>query len=328
MTVPLGEAIRVFAPALPLAVAYSGGADSTALLLACAEKWPGQVAAVHVHHGLQAAAEDFARHCHGVCAGLGVPLMVWRVDARHARGQSPEDAARNARYAALQAAVTDPGAAMACASVATAQHADDQVETLLLALSRGAGLPGLAAMPARWQRGGLTYHRPLLSVAAADIRAWLARRGASFVDDPSNSNLDLTRNRIRALLLPALEAGFPRFRDTFARSARHAAQAQLLLQELARGDLELVAQTGADGLHIASLQNLSRARQANLLRYWLKASFGAVPRAVQLDELLDQLADCTTRAHQIHIRVAGGFAVRRAEALTWYNPAPGPTPSD
>src|SRR5512145_1945692 len=102
MTRPLAQALQDFQPGLPLAVAYSGGADSTALLLACAERWPGQVSAIHIHHGLQAAADGFELHCRDFCARLGVPLQVLRVDARHAPGQSPEEAARSARYAALR----------------------------------------------------------------------------------------------------------------------------------------------------------------------------------------------------------------------------------
>lgn len=327
MSISLPHALASFSPQLPVAVAFSGGADSTALLLACAEKWPAQVWAVHVHHGLQAAADGFERHCAQLCAALGVPLLVRHVDARHASGQSPEDAARRARYGALHAAVIEAVGPVACRDVAVAQHADDQAETLLLALTRGAGLPGLAAMPARWQRAGITYHRPLLSVPASAIRAWLATRGAAFVDDPSNSNLGLTRNRIRARLLPALDAAFPQFRDTFARSAQHAAQAQLLLDEVARDDAAAAAATHAGELRLAGLRALSRPRQANLLRYWLKATHGAVPSSAQLSELLDQIAACSTRGHQIRIKVAGGFAQRSGDGLTWYNADADPTSS-
>ena len=309
-----------------MAVAYSGGADSTALLLACAYKWPGQVAAIHVHHGIQAASDDFVRHCEKFCADLQLPLTVCRVDARHAAGQSPEDAARNARYAALRSALQDAGGSnMVCRSVALAQHADDQAETLLLALSRGAGLPGLAAMPARWERDGIRYHRPLLAVAAADIRAWLAQRGVAHIEDPTNTDQGLTRNRIRAQLLPALDAAFPQFRETFARSARHAAQAQQVLDELARADHTAVASPGPGGtLVLAPLQALSRPRQANLLRHWLKTHHSSTASTAQLDELQDQIAACTTRGHRIHIKVGSGFAERLGAVLTWYNPHPDP----
>ena len=313
------DALASFSPELPLAVAFSGGADSTALLLACAEKWPGLVMAVHVHHGLQAAADDFVRHCEAFCANLAVPLMVCRVNARHAAGQSPEDAARNARYAALQSAVADPGAPMICLAVALAQHADDQVETMLLALSRGAGLPGLAAMPARWERDGRVYYRPLLAVRAQDIRAWLAQRGVAPIEDPTNTDEGLTRNRIRARLLPALDAAFPQFRATFVRSARHAAQAQQVLDEVAREDMARASQAPDPSLLLAGIQIVSRVRQANLVRHWLKATYDAVPSTAQLDQVLDQIAACTTRGHKIHIKVANGFVQRRGDVLAWYN---------
>lgn len=173
MTQSFDAAMRAFAPPLPLAVGLSGGADSSALLLACARRWPGQVQAIHVHHGLQAAADDFERHCIALCARLAVPLHVQRIDARPARGASPEDAARRARYQAFEVVAKVSQAQAAIQSIALAQHADDQVETLLLALSRGAGVAGLAAMPAHWQRGGLHWYRPLLRVAGPEVRAWV-----------------------------------------------------------------------------------------------------------------------------------------------------------
>lgn len=139
MSRTLAQAMGEFKPTLPLAVAYSGGADSTALLLACAEKWPGQVTAIHIHHGLQAAADDFERHCRAFCTQLGVPLLVQRVDARPAPGQSPEDAARRARYEAFRELALEGHAQASIKTIAIAQQADDQVETLLLALSREIG---------------------------------------------------------------------------------------------------------------------------------------------------------------------------------------------
>lgn len=316
MTVSFDVAIADFSPALPMAVGLSGGADSTALLLACARKWPGQVQAIHVHHGLQAAADGFEEHCAALCQSLNVPLWVKRLDARHTPGQSPEDAARQARYKAFEAVAIASKAQAAIKSIAIAQHADDQVETLLLALSRGAGIAGLAAMPARWERAGVVWHRPLLQVAGADIRSWLRLQGQPWVEDPTNTDQRYTRNRIRAQLLPALEAAFPAFRDTFARSASNAAHAAELLDELAQQDLLRV---GAPP-HITVLQGLSRARQANVLRHWLRVAYATTPSAAQLGELLNQLAACTTRGHRIHIKVGRGFVVRSGPQLGWYNP--------
>ena len=333
MTQSVDDAMAAFLPELPLAVAYSGGADSTALLLACAAKWPGQVSAIHVHHGLQAAADDFQRHCEATCARLKVSLIVQKVNARHAPGQSPEEAARAARYQAFQNALQSGFYAsnsaevpvkykkFAIQSIALAQHADDQVETILLALSRGAGLAGLSGMPSAWQRDGIKYHRPLLRVSAAQIREWLSERGECFVDDPTNADEQFTRNRIRAQLLPTLQAVFPHFRDTFARSASHAAQAQEVLSEIAQGDfLAALAQDDETALRIAELQLLGRPRQANVIRYWLKTHFQTTPSTAQLHELLDQLAACTTRGHQILIKVGAGYAQRQGAKLTWYNP--------
>ena len=315
MTATMAKAMDAFAPSLPLAVAYSGGADSTALLVACHEKWPGQVSAIHVHHGIQAAADDFESHCRSFCERLHVPLYVNRVDGRHAPGQSPEDAARLARYQAFSAFSQDGFAKTAIENIAIAQHADDQIETILLALSRGSGLPGLSAMPAAWVKFGISYYRPLLNVRASDIRSWLIERKHRWVEDPTNADEKYTRNRIRAQLLPALEATFPQFRDTFARSASHAAQAQSVLNEVAEQDFLAL---GSPPL-ILAIQALSRARQANVLRFWLRKSYAAVPSTAQMNELLDQISACTTRGHKIRIKVAQGYVERRGAHLDWYN---------
>jgi tRNA(Ile)-lysidine synthase len=322
MTQSFDQAMRAFVPALPLGVAYSGGADSTALLVACARKWPGQVVAIHINHGLQAAAAAFEAHCRAVCSRLGVPLYVESVQAHAGPGQSPEDAARIARYKAFDALAHMEYAGGAIKSIAIAQHADDQVETVLLALGRGAGLAGLSAMPARWTRGALTYHRPLLQVVAVELREWLAKEDEAFVEDPSNADTRFTRNHIRAELLPALQNVFPQFRDTVARSARHAAEAQSLLNELAAEDWQSVV-NGNDGLpNIRNLQTLSPARQSNVLRLWLRQQYGVVPQAAQLTELRKQVQACTTRGHRIHLKVGEGYVERRGATLAWIAVSP------
>ena len=315
------------------AVAYSGGADSTALLLMLAQQHPGEVQAIHIHHGLQAAADDFAAHCSAFCAALGVPLHVVHVNAIAAAGQSPEDAARKARYAALSGKARDINEALdqqiraqkAIKSVAIAQHADDQIETLLLALSRGAGLPGLSAMPALWQRDGVEFVRPLLNMTTLEIRSWLesqglkarhpggANIGQGWVEDPTNTNIQFTRNRIRHELIPALQNTFPQFRQTFARSAAHAATAQSLLVQVA---IEDMAKTG-NPPRIVALQDLSSERQANALRHWLKSTHQVSPSTAQLAELQSQIANCTDRGKQLHIKVASGYVERHGDMLAY-----------
>jgi tRNA(Ile)-lysidine synthase len=320
MTQSLEQAMQAFEPALPLGVALSGGADSTALLALCVAKWPGQVVALHVNHGLQAAARLFEQHCQRLCAQFNVPLRTYQADAKNAPGQSPEEAARIARYKAFEVLAPAEYAQPAIKSIAIAQHADDQVETLLLALGRGAGLAGLSAMPAHWLRGDIRFYRPLLSVAGADIRIWLTAHHIEFVEDPTNVDPQFTRNRIRARLLPALQSVFPQFRETFARSAAHAAQAQTLLDDLAFEDLCSVCIPPDTAPHIRGLQALPRARKANVLRFWLKSSYHVIPSTAQLHELMDQVDACTTRGHRIHIKVGLGFVRRNGKVLDWYNP--------
>lgn len=289
------------------AVAFSGGADSTALLLAAHAASPAQVVALHVHHGLQAAADAFETHARRFCDERGIPFASQRVLARHAPGESPEDAARRARYRGL----AEMALAQGCAEVWLAQHADDQVETLLLALSRGAGLPGLAAMPQRFERHGVAFARPILAVDGAALRAWLAQGGVPFMEDPSNADTRFTRNRIRRHLLPAWQAQFPAYQRTLARSARHAAQAQRLLDEVAAQDLLAVGEPP----EIARLRTLSAERQSNLLRHWLRQGWQAAPSEAQMAALLQQLAACTTRGHHIHLKLASGHVLRDGPVL-------------
>ncbi|MCB2018932.1 MAG: tRNA lysidine(34) synthetase TilS [Hydrogenophaga sp.] len=295
-----------------VAVAYSAGADSTALLLAANERWPGQVRALHVHHGLQAAADQFEALARQTCTKLDIPLQVIRVDARPGPGQSPEEAARNHRYRAL----ADMASSMDAGVVLLAQHADDQMETVLLALSRGAGLPGLAAMPERFVRHGMVFGRPLLDVSAASLRTWLGEEGHAFIDDPSNADLRYTRNRIRSRLVPAWEESFPGFRDRLVRSARHAAQAQSLLDELAHSDLKDVGEPPT----IRGLQAMNPARQANVLRFWLRKAWGVSPSEAQMDALLSQIQACRTRGHRIELKVADGQVLRVGDCLAYVRP--------
>ncbi|VTU26793.1 tRNA lysidine(34) synthetase TilS [Variovorax sp. PBL-E5] len=313
---PAAPALASWAAPLPLAIAYSGGADSTALLYAAAQRWPGQVQALHVHHGLQRAADDFEAHCTAICRALNVPLHAGRIDARHAPGESPEDAARRARYTTLATLAKEHG----LQHVALAQHADDQVETMLIALSRGAGLDGLAGMPRQIARHGVHFHRPLLGVHASALREWIVASGTPSIDDPSNADLRYTRNRIRQLVLPALANALPQFRETFARSARNAAKASVLLAETAAADL---AGAGSPPT-LAALRALPRERLANALRHWLKRDHGAVPSEAQLEQLLGQIEACSTRGHRIRLKIAGGRVEREGDVLHWYNASPLP----
>lgn len=306
-----GPGFTRWAPEGPFAVAFSAGADSTALLWACVQRWPQWTHAIHVNHGLQLAAADFEWHARHLCQRWRIPLAVSHPQAHPVPGQSPEEAARRARYQALahaaQTAFDTP-----LATVLLAQHADDQAETVLLAWSRGSGLAGLAAMPEVAQRQGVCWVRPWLDQSAGDLRRALRRAGIAWVEDPSNRSSAYTRNRIRQQVLPVLEAALPGSRATLVRTADHAAQALRLLADLAGLD---AAQVG-DPPRIADLRQLPPHRQANVLRHWL-AGLGTQAQAAQMTELLRQIGACTTRGHQIRLRVGDGQIRREGGHLAW-----------
>lgn len=291
----------------PIAVALSGGADSVALLMAAQAAWPGAVEALHVNHGLQAAAAQFAAVCESLCVSQGVPLQVMAVQVANGPGASLEAQARKSRYAALAHAAICRNAQ----AVLLGQHADDQAETVLLALTRGTGVPGLAAMGDHGVKHGVVFGRPFLALRGAALRGYVGELGVAFVDDPTNLDQRHTRNRIRHSVLPELTRHFPSLVQTLARTARHAAEASELLDEMASADLSIVGNPP----RLKNLRMLSRPRQANVLRHWLKVSAGAAPSTAQMDELLDQIADCTTRGHAIAIKVSGGMVRRLADVL-------------
>jgi tRNA(Ile)-lysidine synthase len=314
---PCKEALAVWANRAnveqgPLAIALSGGADSTALALAAQERWPGHVVALHVHHGLQAAADGFEVHVRQQCESWGMTCHVQHIQAHHASGQSPEAVAREARYRAL----AEMAQSLGVSHVLLGHHADDQVETLMLALSRGAGLPGLSAMPINFERHGVRFARPILSVDPQALRDWLAGQGVAVVHDPSNDNTAFTRNRIRHGLLQTWRRDFPAYASTLARSAEHAAQAQTLLDELAQIDLQVVGVPP----NIAGLQALSAARQTNVIRHWLSREHGVAPSQAQMAALLQQIGACTTRGHQIELKVGPGMVQRLRQHLQYTAP--------
>lgn len=255
---------------LRCAVAWSGGLDSTVLLHALhAGRGAIQARAIHVDHGLQAAATQFRRFCAGTARRWHVPLEVLQVKVRVPRGASVEETARQARRAALLGALR-PGELLL-----TAQHADDQLETVLLALLRGAGPRGLAGMPAVMSIEGVRLLRPLLEFARADIAAYARAHRIEWVEDPTNSQERFDRNYLRARVLPALRERWPAIARTTARSARHCAVAAAALEAAAARDLEAAAD-GA-GLSIAVLRRFSAARRAAVLRAWIQRAGARAP---------------------------------------------------
>ncbi|WP_285421983.1 tRNA lysidine(34) synthetase TilS [Pseudomonas sp. efr-133-TYG-23] len=249
-------------------IAFSGGLDSTVLLHLLANAKPlVPLSAVHIHHGLQAAADAWPSHCQSVCDYLGVPLRVMRVQVPS--GASLERAARDARYQAF-AEVIGAGEVML-----TAQHREDQAETLLFRLLRGAGVRGLAAMPVHRPLAGGHLVRPLLGVSRAELEAYAVEHQLQWIADPSNADTRFSRNYLRHRVFPILTERWPQAVPGLARSAEHLSEAQGLLDELARMDLQAAEQPsafpwlGLPSLALAPLRELSDARQRNALRHWL-----------------------------------------------------------
>ncbi|MEX0733436.1 MAG: tRNA lysidine(34) synthetase TilS [Steroidobacteraceae bacterium] len=278
-------------PGARFCVALSGGLDSTVLLHAmtalCRREGTSGLRAVHLDHGLQAESAAWADVCRAACRAAGVPLEVISLRLVPEDGASIEAAAREARYAALARNLQSGEWLL------TAHHRDDQLETVLIQLLRGGGVAGLAAMPARASFGRGWHARPLLDVDRAALAAYAARLGLDWIRDPTNESRRFDRGWLRGEVLPAIRQRWPAAATTVARSAGHFAQAQRLLTELAHADAQGIVDGGR--LSIAGLRRLSRDRQVNLLRWWLRERGLPAPPAVRLatgiGELLDARAD-------------------------------------
>ncbi|MDQ0126054.1 tRNA(Ile)-lysidine synthase [Pseudomonas lini] len=327
-----GRLLRNLAPcrcAVTWRIAFSGGLDSTVLLhllahLAKSQSLPA-LSAIHVHHGLQAAADAWPDHCRSVCDALGVPLQVVRVQVQP--GASLERAARDARYGAF-IEVTQANEVLL-----TAQHRDDQAETLLFRLLRGAGVRGLSGMPRQRPLGKGHLLRPLLDVTRAELEAYADEYRLNWIEDPSNQDRQFSRNYLRHQVFPVLTERWPQAVATMARSAAHLGEAQALLDDLAQIDLARASTDsefdwlGVPSLELAPLATLSAARQRNAVSHWL----GALTRLPDSDHWSgwEDLRDATGDARPLW-RLTDGELHRAGGRIWWLSgdwlgtpPAPG-----
>ncbi len=276
---PLSQANTVW-------IACSGGCDSHVLLHALAQlrrSSPFVLKAVYVNHGLSPNAAQWGEHCHGVCEALDVEFVNLKVDATPKQGESPEAAARHARYAAIKE-VLEPGDYLC-----TAHHQEDQAETLLLQLLRGAGPKGLAGMPPSSPLGTATQLRPLLGFSQAQIHAYAREHGLQWIEDESNIDTGFNRNFLRHEIMPRLRQRWPAADTTIARSAAHCAAAAQLLEALAAEDYQTVKSESSTELEIEKLFGLDTARQKNLLRYWIHQAGLPLPSEVKLQHILSDV---------------------------------------
>ncbi len=302
-----------------LEVAFSGGLDSLVLLHVlrdlAAEQGFG-LSAVHVNHRLQPLSDTWEEACAALCADWGVRLRRERL-APFARGVSIEAEARRLRYACF--------ARTQAQAVVLAHHQDDQAETLLLALVRGAGGPGLAAMPPlRPLQGALgpLLFRPLLGLQRRDLADYACQHGLSALEDPSNGDPRFDRNFLRQEILPRLHARFPGTPAALARSAAHCAQLQALAYALARIDAGPGLEPGR--LALACLHGLDAGRAANLMRFWLGEAGHRLPRTAELAEALRQLKDA--RPERAPLVRLGDVWLRRRSGFVELVPAPSAPP--
>jgi tRNA(Ile)-lysidine synthase len=339
------DGLRAVSPS-SIAIAYSGGLDSTALLHlahAYGQQHGVAVFAFHVHHGISPNADAWLAHCESTCAALGVSFEACRVVLEKTRS-GVEAAARKLRYAALGAMCAGHGVRL----MLTAHHLDDQAETVLLQLLRGSGTAGLSGMdsanaaPELLANPDLVMARPLLPVSRGALEAYVATHALAYVEDESNTHPRYARNALRHQVMPALAQAFPGYQERFARSAAHAQSAQRLLTELAEQDLAACLVDGC--VDVAKLRTMSLDRAYNMLRHWFALRALRMPSTAWLSEMVTQLVearpdaqmlvthpDCHIRRHRdlLHItpklaELAGqrdpddeGIIVKEGEKFRW-----------
>ncbi len=312
---PLATILSAFLATRPtsgsrLCIALSGGRDSVVLLhalsrLVASGSFPVTLSAVHVHHGISPNAEAWTEFCAGFCRHCAVPLNIVRVDVPRDSGEGLEAAARRMRHAVFADCDAD--------WLALAHHRDDQAETVLLKLLRGAGIAGAAGMLAeRPQPRGPSLIRPLLDVPRSAIEDYAVEHDLRWIEDESNDDLHYRRNFLRRDVLPRLEEKFPGAQKSLARAAGHFAEGAALLDDLAAIDhAALISPAGRLGL--SGFNALSPARARNLLRFeWIAAGYRA-PDARWIDEALKQLASTDALSETCLATSDGELHVYRGE---------------
>lgn len=295
-----------------IAVALSGGRDSVALLdaaVAVAAAARCDIIALHVNHGISANAGAWARACDDLCLRLGVTLASRSVSVARGPRVSLEAAARTSRYAALEALARDQRAE----AVLLAHHADDQAETTLLQLLRGAGPRGLAAMPRARLADGLWWLRPLLDLPRATLDAYVHAHALRYVDDESNADPRHRRNALRRDVVPALRAIAPGYPAQVVRAARHQAEAALLQDDLAEHDA--LAACDGETLDCATLRSLAPHRARNLLRWFVASQRLPAPSTARLSDMLRQLATASADARVAISHAGTEFGVHRGRIV-------------
>jgi len=306
----LKENITQYRNAKVLWVAYSGGCDSHVLLhslVALRSEIKSEIKAIHINHGLSSFAPEWEEHCRDTCEQLAVPYVAISVNAKK-KNSSPEEAARHARYSEWKKLLNKNEV------ILLAHHQDDQAETVLIQLLRGAGVKGLAAMPLQQYFSKGLLCRPLLSFLREEIHSYAVEHKLNWIDDPSNFDTDFDRNFLRHDVVPLLETRWPSLKKVLSRTASHQADADQLLTELAFQDWHHVRENNQ--INISALVKLSEKRQRNILRYWLADICELIlPDTVHLQRILNEVLTAAVDAKPEVIWRGG--EVRRYQGLLY-----------
>jgi tRNA(Ile)-lysidine synthase len=286
-------------------VGYSGGIDSHVLLHLCASvpSLGGRITAVHVHHGLQAEADSWVEHCKKTAEMLDVDFTVLHVDAEANSGESPEEAARNARYAALKSLLN------ADEVLLVAQHREDQLETVLLQLFRGAGLRGLSGIPESSFFGLGQMLRPLLNITKLEINDYAQSNNLQWIEDPSNQRNDYDRNFLRNVIIPLIKQRWESCDKTVARSAKHCAEAQVIVSAVADELFYPVFSRVNKTLCVTQLQAHKSPRQQLIIRHWFQNLNLRMPAQAFVERIQTEVI--AAREDSDPILVGQGFVIRR-----------------
>ena len=306
----LKQNIKPFIHAPCLWVAYSGGCDSHVLLhslVALRSEITPEIKAIHINHDLSPFANEWEEHCRKTCEALNVHYVALKVNAR-AKGSSPEEAARHARYAEWKKLLNKNEV------ILLAHHQDDQAETVLIQLMRGSGVKGLAAMPVTQSFAHGLLCRPMLGFLREEIVSYAVEHSLNWIDDPSNFDTDYDRNFLRHDVMPLLETRWPALKKTLSRTASHQADADQLLTELAFQDWHHVHENNQ--IKISELVKLSEKRQRNVLRYWIADICELIlPGTVHLQRILDEVLTAAEDANPEVIWRGG--EVRRYQGMLY-----------
>ncbi|WP_052761000.1 tRNA lysidine(34) synthetase TilS [Sedimenticola thiotaurini] len=299
-------------------VGFSGGMDSHVLLHALAQlgdRLSAPLRAIHIDHGLQASSSDWHRHCEAVCRDLDIPLVSFSLELKPIKGESLENVARQARYGVLAEQIHRDEMLL------TAHHQDDQAETLLLQLLRGAGLSGLAAMPMLSPFDKGMHARPLLDVSRDELLQYATRNHLQWIEDGSNQDTEFDRNYLRHKVIPLLKSRWPATTRTLSRSARHCAEADQLIAGLLSEQLNQIRGQQDGSLSISALNALPTDQQGALLRLWIGQAGFTLPSAAVLKRIISEVLGARPDRNPL-VTWSGAEVRRYRDALYLMSPLP------